>query len=786
MRPNSFSPASGAPLRRVAFVGNYLPRQCGIATFTTHLCESLASRYTETDFIALPVTDVEEGYAYPARVRFELIESKVISYRSAADFLNIHNVELLCLQHEFGIFGGPAGSHILALIREVRMPLVTTLHTVLSEPDGDQRKVLCEIADRSDRVVVMSERGREFLLSSYRVPEKKIDMIPHGIPDVPFIDPNFYKDQFGVEGKTVLLTFGLISPNKGIETVIKALPSVLQRYPETVYIVLGATHPNVKRWDGESYRLRLQRVAREYGVEGNVIFHNRFVSAEELNEFIGAADVYITPYLNRAQIVSGTLAYTVGAGKAVVSTPYWYAEELLSEGCGVLVPFGDPEAMAGEICNLLANEAQRHAMRKRGYLKGRDMIWPAVAELYMKSFELAREGRLRHPHPAYVARTLDQAPDEMPIIKLDHMQRLTDDTGILQHALFTVPNYNEGYATDDNARALIVSTLLESLGEQVSLAHALASRFLAFLWYAFDHRNGYFRNFLGFDRRWLENRGSDDSHSRALWGLGMVMALSKHAGLKALAGRLFGLALPKVPAMTSPRAWAYALLGMDGYLKEFSGDRAAQNARQTLTTKLLDLFDRTASGEWLWFENVLTYANASLAHGLLVAGAGMRRDDALEVGLKTLGWLVEKQRDERGHFVPVGSNGFYPRGGERARFDQQPIEADVTISACLEAYRLTGDSQWHKEARRAFEWFLGRNDLGVPLYDPASGGCCDGLHADRVNQNQGAESTLAFLHSLLELRLAENIIETPDRSDGYGTYSKSSFSAAPAQSDFNG
>jgi len=786
MQPNSRFEESRHSLRRVAFAGNYLPRQCGIATFTTHLCESLANQYPETDFIALPVTDTEEGYAYPPRVRFELLESNVISYRRAAEFLNINNVDLLCLQHEFGIFGGPAGSHVLALIREVRMPLVTTLHTILTEPDADQRRVLCEIAEKSDRLVVMSERGKEFLRTLYRVPEEKIDIIPHGIPDVPFVDPNFYKDQFGVEGKTVLLTFGLISPNKGIETVIRALPAVLRRYPDTVYIVLGATHPNVKRWDGESYRLSLQRLARDLGVESNVIFHNRFVSSEELNEFIGAADVYITPYLSRAQIVSGTLAYTVGAGKAVVSTPYWYAEELLAEECGVIVPFGDADAMARAIVDLLANDAQRHAMRKRAYLKGRDMIWPTVAALYMKSFERARESRLRHPRPTFAAKTLDKAPEELPIIKLDHMQRLTDDTGILQHALFTVPNYNEGYTTDDNARALIVSTLLELVGEQVSAARAMTSRFLAFLWHAFDHQTGYFRNFLGYDRRWLEDRGSDDSHSRALWALGTVMAFSKRSGLKALAGRLFGLAIPKVLSMTSPRAWAYTLLGIEGYLKEFSGDRAVQGARQALVEKLLDLFERTHSNDWLWFENVLSYANACLPHALLAAGSGMRRDDAVEVGLKSLRWLVEKQRGEHGHFVPIGSNGFHCRGGERARFDQQPIEADVTIAACLEAYRLTNDPKWHREAARAFEWFLGRNDLGIALYDAGTGGCCDGLHPDRVNQNQGAESTLAFLHALLEMRLAENIIKTSGRTDDYATHATSSLSATPPQSDFNG
>lgn len=761
---NSFSTNNEASFDRIAFIGNYLPRQCGIATFTTHLCESIAAKYPETSCIALPVTDTEDGYSYPSRVRFELDEADVTSYRRAADFLNVNLIDLLCLQHEYGIFGGPAGSHILALLREVRMPVVTTLHTILSEPDPDQRRVLKEIGDRSDRLVVMSERAAEFVREIYGVPKQKIDVIPHGIPDVPFIDPNFYKDQLGVEGKIVLLTFGLLSPNKGIETVINALPSILQRYPNTVYVVLGATHPNVIRADGESYRLSLQRLARARDVEQNVVFHDRFVSSEELNEFIGAADIYLTPYLSRNQIVSGTLAYTVGAGKAVISTPYWYAEELLSDGRGVIAPFGDPDRIAAEVCKLLANEAERHAMRKRAYLKGREMTWSTVASLYMKSFELAREERLRNPRMTFVAKTLDKGPAELPPIKIDHLQRLTDDTGILQHAIFNVPNYDEGYTTDDNARALVVSTLLEELGEDPSTARSLASRFLAFLWHAFNQKTGRFRNFLSYDRCWLEEVGSEDSHGRALWGLGTVLDHAEDAGFKGLASRLFVLALPAVLQFASPRAWAFTLIGLDGYLHGFSGDRIAQNIRKTLVEKLLDLYKQTSCSEWLWFEDVLAYSNASLPHALLAAGRQLGHEDAREIGLKTLGWLANIQRAEEGHFVPIGSNGFYSKGGEKARFDQQPIEASAMVSACLEAFRLTLDSCWHDEASRAFEWFLGRNDLGISLYDPFTGGCRDGLHADRANENQGAESSLAFLLSLLELRLADNIVN----SEAYG------------------
>ena len=384
-----------SPISRIAFIGNYLPRQCGIATFTTDLCEAIAAEHSDTTCIAVPVNDVEDGYAYPPRVRFELTEKDLESYRRAADFLNINSVDLVCLQFEYGIFGGRAGSHILTLLRDLRVPIVTTLHTILREPDAHQRRVLIEVAGLSDRLVVMSKRGAEFLQEIYHVSPEKIDLIPHGIPDLPFVDPSFHKDLFGVEGKIVLLSFGLLSANKGIENVISALPAILAKHPNVVYFIVGATHPHVMRHDGEAYRFSLQWLAQEKGVEGQVIFYNRFVSLEELVEFIGAADIYITPYLNPAQIVSGTLAYTVGAGKAVISTPYWYADEVLADERGVLVPFRDPAALAEQVIDLLDNEAKRHAMRKRAYLYGREMIWPQVARRYMESFQRARAER-RH------------------------------------------------------------------------------------------------------------------------------------------------------------------------------------------------------------------------------------------------------------------------------------------------------------------------------------------------------------------------------------------------------
>jgi glycosyltransferase involved in cell wall biosynthesis len=675
-----------------------------------------------------------------------------------ADFLNINNVDLVSLQHEYGIFGGKAGSHILALLQELRMPIVTTLHTILRDPNSDQLRVLKEIAALSDRLVVMSEHGVEFLKEIYGVVPEKIDLIPHGIPDVPFVDPSFHKDLFGVEGKIVLLSFGLLSANKGIENVIAALPAILAKHPNVVYIILGATHPHVKLQDGERYRLSLQWLAQEKDVEGQVIFYNRFVSLEELVEFISAADIYITPFLNAEQITSGTLAYTLGAGKAVISTPYWYAEEMLADKRGVLVPFKNPEALAEQVIYLLDNEAKRHAMRKKAYIFGREMIWSQVAHRYMDSFERARAERRHFTPPDFAVKPLDKQPGELPPLKLDHLHHMTDETGMLQHALFTVPNYSEGYTTDDNARALIVSALLEGLGN--GEAFDLASRYLAFICYSFNTETGRFRNFMDYQRNWLENNGSDDSHGRALWALGTMLGRSSIPTLHNMAGRLFEKALPAILDTTSPRAWAFALVGIHEYLRLYAGDRMASQVREKLGERLLKLYQSCRSDEWRWYEDRLTYCNAVLPHALMVCGQSIPNTVMTEAGLESLCWLADLQRAdvEGGHFLPIGSNGFYQRGSVRARFDQQPVESQATVSACLEAYRITGDQYWRKEARRAFEWFIGRNDLNLPLYDPTTGGCRDGLHPDRPNDNQGAESTLAFLQALLELRLAETAL----------------------------
>jgi glycosyltransferase involved in cell wall biosynthesis len=750
-------------------IGNYLPRHCGIATFTTDLCSAISAEYGTARLLALPVNDTEEGYDYPARVRWSLAQDDMGSYQEAAEFLNFNNIDMVCLQHEYGIFGGPAGSHILHLLRGLKMPVVTTLHTVLREPNPDQMLVMEEIAELSDRLIVMSQLSSQFLQEIFKVPGRKIDMVPHGVPDLPFLDPNFYKDRFGVEGKAVLLTFGLLSPNKGIENVIQALPQILSKHKNVAYIVAGATHPHILRREGDKYRASLQALAKEMGVESQVIFHNRFVSPEEMVEFIGAADIYITPYRHEAQVVSGTLAYALGAGKAIISTPYWHAIELLDDRRGALVPFQHPGAIANKTIELLDTPAIRHAMRKRAYLFAREMVWKQVAQGYMESFARVRSDRMESPRVQFSARMIQKSLDQLPELKLDHLHRMTDDTGMLQHAIFTIPNRREGYTTDDNARALIFSVLLEhtdrvQLEEAHSPSEDSASLYLSFLEHAFNPAKGRFKNFLRYDRRWNEPVGSEDCHGRALWALGTVLGRSQDRGLKGAAGRLFEFSLPAVLEFNSPRAWAYTLLGIQEYLTSYPGDRDAQKLRSALSRRLLEMYESIRRPDWKWFEKVLAYGNARLPQALLLVGSDCSDGRMVSAGLESLDWLLEMQRCEiNRHFVPIGSQGFYHQNGEKARFDQQPLEAAGAVSACLQAYQVTGDSRWRRQAWSAFNWFLGDNDLQLPLYDSVTGGCRDGLHPDRANENQGAESTLSFLMALLEMRslLESESVEAP-------------------------
>ena len=746
-------------LRRapIAFVSDYLPRCCGIATFTHDVCEAVALQgQANHDVFAVAINDIPEGYPYPPRVRFEIRQSTQADYRLAAEFLNVNQVSTVCLQHEYGIFGGTCGSHILAMLKRLRRPLVPTLHTVLKDPNADQLLVLKEITRIASRVVVMSDLAHEMLHEIYGVPTEKIAKIHHGIPDVPFIDASFYKDQFGVEGKKVLLTFGLLSPGKGLEYAIEALPAIVAKHPDVVYIILGATHPHIKRESGEEYRNGLVRLASELGVKDNVIFQNRFVELSELCEFLGAADLYVTPYLNEAQITSGTLAYALGAGKATISTPYWYAKEMLADGRGRLVPFRDADAIAEQAIDLLDNETERHAMRKRAYTFCRQMLWKRVAQDYLDVFDEAGEAWLESRHLIAVPKSLaveddgDKQEDELPEVDLRHLRTLTDDTGIVQHARYSTPDRRHGYCTDDNTRALIATVMYWDQTHDNSVLD-LMQTYLSFLAHALDEKRGRFRNFMTYDRNWSEVIGSEDSHSRALWGLGMGVALCPHESMVELATRLFLHGLPSVENFSSPRAWAFAIVGIHAYLRRFGGDSEVRRTRAVLTEKLENLFTNHMTDDWPWCEDVVTYANAKLSHALLMSGKWLNRGDLIDIGKTSLKWLVDVQTTDDHMLSIIGTNGWLSRGGARAQFDQQPIEAHALLEACIEAFRVTREKHWLTCAKRAFNWFLGDNDLRTPIYDFTTAGCRDGLHSDRVNENQGAESTLAWLLSLLAM-----------------------------------
>jgi glycosyltransferase involved in cell wall biosynthesis len=742
------------PIARIAFLGNHLPRQCGIATFTTDLNDAIGTAFPRLDRIVMAMNDGGHRYTYPPQVRFELPDNDSDAYLRAADFLNVNTVDVLSVQHEYGIFGGKSGSHLLALLRELRMPVVSTLHTILGAPNDSQRVVMEELARLSERLVVMTDHGAALLRENYGVDASRIDVIPHGAPVVPPAEEA--KERLGVQGRPVLLTFGLLSPDKGIEYVLDALPQILSRTPDAIYVIVGATHPHVRAHSGETYRLALESRSRELGVEGSVIFHNRFVSATELADFLAAADVCVTPYLQPEQISSGVLAYAVGSGKAVVSTPYRYATELLAEGRGILVPYRDPPAIADAVAGLLGDDAARRGMAALAGAFGQRMEWPAVARAYLASFERARVRHAEGRRASVAARTLAARPAGLPEVDLRHLQRLTDDTGVLQHAQYSVPRYDHGYCLDDNARALLLMASVEDAGtDERATVEALAGRYLAFVGHAFNPESGRFRNFMSYARTWTEECGSEDSHGRAIWSLGTVLGRSQTPGTRSLAGDLFHGALPAVTGFASPRAWAYALLGIDHYLGAFQGERHVEAAGSLLAERLLDLHGRTSGPDWCWFEDSLTYANARLCEALIVSGTRLRRQPMLDAGIASLEWLLSIQRASEGTFAPVGSNGFLQRGALPARFDQQPVEACGFVSACLSAHRATGDASWARHARWAFDWFLGHNALHRSLYDPSTGGCRDGLHAERVNQNQGAESTISFLQALLDMRAAQ-------------------------------
>jgi glycosyltransferase involved in cell wall biosynthesis len=745
------SSANLSDVSRIAFIGNSLPRRCGIATFTTDLQQAIAHSRQELDTVIVAMNDEGRRYEYPPHVGFEINDQVISEYAGAADYINAGDFDVACLQHEFGIFGGEAGRHLNCLISRLAVPLVTTLHTVLAAPSPAQRNALNRIVYASSSVVVMADRARRVLRTIYDVPAHKIEVIPHGIPDCAFVRPDSAKVKLGYEGSTVVLTFGLLSPNKGIEVMIDAMPSILSSRPDTVYVVLGATHPNLLRSEGEAYRERLVERARLLGVEQHVIFLNRFVDQATLLDFISMCDVYVTPYLNEAQMTSGTLAYSFGMGKAVVSTPYWHAEELLADGKGILVPFGDSRALGGEIARLLSDDARRDAIRHRAYRTSRAMTWPNVAARYLEVFERAK----REFAPKRIASYRDslEFPDSVsaPKVELGHFLAMCDDTGLLQHAVCSVPDRAHGYCIDDNARALLVACALNAPGEQ-RLPETLTSRLAAFVQHAWNPALQRFRNFMSFDRRWLEEVGSEDSHGRTLWALGECACHDANESRREWAAGLFVVGLTKVLEFSSPRAWAFTLLGLNAYSKSATPVAAADELRLLLANRLIGLLAAVETADWVWFEESLAYDNARLSQALIVTGTSVGSPAYQAAGLRTLGWLMGQQTSDEGTFRPVGSDSF---GGLRAQphaFDQQPLEAAASISACVAAWTVNEDVRWKQDIGRTFAWFFGKNDLLTPLVDASTGSCRDGLHPDRANENRGGESVVSYLLSVAEIR----------------------------------
>ncbi len=696
------------------------------------------------------MTDSGSVYDYPPMVRLQINDDQPEEYARAADFLNEGHFDVACLQHEFGIFGGESGNHIMTLLSRLTMPLITTFHTVLAEPKPVQRSVLKGIVDASTTVIVMAEKARNLLLTVYGVPAEKIEVVPHGIPDTPFSEPDVAKAKLGFIGKPVVLTFGLLSANKGIEVMIDAMPSILESRPDALYVVLGATHPNLVRREGEAHRESLMARARALGVLDHVVFLNRFVDQPTLLDFISMCDVYVTPYLNEAQMTSGTLAYSFGLGKAVVSTPYWHARELLADGRGVLVPFGDSRAIGREIARLLTDHGRRDAMRRSAYSSSRSMTWDRTAERYMELFDKAR---IAQPFKVS-ARGLDAGPSQSaaaPQVQLSHFLSMCDDTGLLQHAVCGVPDRSHGYCIDDNARGLLLACALNASAEQ-ALPEAVTVCLAAFVQHAWNPDVRRFRNFLSFDRRWLEEAGSEDSHGRTLWALGECVRSDGNESRRRWAASLFGEALPAVTDFSSPRAWAFTLLGLDAYCVTVPKDSHARELRHEFALRLMRILATVESDEWTWFEDGLAYDNARLPQALIVTGVAVGAPTFIAAGMRTLRWLTTQQTSAAGVFRPVGSESFGNHREAPRAFDQQPLDAAATISACFAAWRADGDAAWATEAARAFAWFLGSNDLLSPLVDLETGSCRDGLHPDRANENRGGESVVSYLLGLTEIR----------------------------------
>jgi glycosyltransferase involved in cell wall biosynthesis len=729
-----------APELPIAFVGTYPPRRCGIATFTRDLSDAVIAADRRVRATVLAVTDARCSYRYPERVRLEIRRGIKGDYAAAAEFVNHSDIRLVSIQHEYGIFGGDDGAHILDFLSHLRKPAIVSLHTVLEHPTVSQRAIVQGMTERCERLVVMSHLALDLLEKSYNIPRDIMELIPHGIPDLPAGERDRHKAFFGITGRRVLLTFGLLSPKKGIETVLRALPSLVGRFPSLIYLVVGVTHPEIKRSLGEEYRHALEREAESLGIRDHVVFRNQFVAQDELCRYLQAADVYITPYLDEAQIASGTLAYAMGSGAAVVSTPYWYARELLSEGRGRLFGFGDVDELTGIVETLLSDEVERARLQRSARAFARQMTWPAVGEAYVR---LAQ--RVMSEAEALAPRIAPES--SLPELRLDHLVRMTDDTGLIQHAVRSVPDLRHGYCVDDNARGLLVALRSErAIGSAET--RRLITTYLSYLHHS-QREDGHFHNFMDYPRNLQLGRSSEDCVGRALWALAEAFRWAPDEGSRLLAREMFERAMT-LPLGFGPRGCALGILGLHAYLQAEPESAIARATIESLGDALVQRYEQEAGPEWRWFEPRLVYDNAMLPLALFQVSSVTGDPTALRVARESLAFL-ESVCFAEGHLALIGNAGWYPRGGKRAIVDEQPIDAAAFVLAFHAAYEATGDSRYLARMRESFEWFLGANRLGLSLYDLSTAGCRDGLEASGVNENQGAESTLSFLLALLAM-----------------------------------
>ncbi|AJP73779.1 glycosyltransferase family 4 protein [Sphingomonas hengshuiensis] len=728
---------NGPGITHIALIGNFLPRKCGLATYTTDTYNALIARYPDLKVDVYAMDDHPGLYDYPPEVTRAIPQHERSAYLDAARAIEASGAQALWVQHEYGIYGGAAGEHLIALLDRLSIPVFATLHTVLERPSADERRVLEALLRRSSRVIVMAERGRDILKRVHGVDDRKVVMIPHGVPDRPLADPDAFKPAFGWEGRDVVLTFGLLAPNKGIETIIAAMPEVVAADPSALYVVLGATHPNLVAHEGEAYRDRLKALAEEKGVADHVRFIDAFVDYDDLIDYLQAADIYATPYTNPAQITSGTLSYAVGVGKAVISTPYVHATEILDQGHGVIVDFGDSAAFAREIGRLLSDKQARTQLSARAYARGRTMTWPRLVENAMAELKTVIATK-----PRRFGKTKSRT--ELATLKPDisAVERMSDSTGMLQHSIFSVPDRRHGYCIDDNARALILMCKVDGLDETVR--DKWTSIYASFVQYAWNPDERRFRNFMNFDRTWCEDVGSEDSNGRALWALGVTARDARAQKHRDWAASMFDVTGSIALDLGSPRARAFAMLGAAAMIEAHPGHALSEMILARFGSELIALLDGARRPEWQWFEIVLAYDNARLPEALLRAGQALGNQTFVSVGLETLEWIVERQTSPEGRFRAVGTESFGRPYAEPLQFDQQPLEAQATVDACVAALEVTREPRWGEEAMRAYRWYLGANDLEMPLASAHDGGCFDGLMPHGLNRNQGAESILAL------------------------------------------